>query len=66
MLRRQVVECSDVFLIGLTATPNHQTFGFFKRNLVVEYYHEQAVATEGTSRSTCIGSRPVSRKAAPP
>ncbi len=34
-------------MIGLTATPNHQTFGFFKRNLVVEYYHEQAVADGG-------------------
>lgn len=41
---RQAVEYWDAFLIGLTATPNNQTFGFFKRNLVVEYNHEQAVA----------------------
>ena len=31
-------------LIGLTATPSKQTLGFFKRNLVMEYNHEQAVA----------------------
>ena len=43
-LWRQVVEYWDAFLIGLTATPNNQTFGFFKRNLVIEYNHEQAVA----------------------
>ena len=43
-LWRQVVEYFDAFLIGLTATPSSQTFGFFKRNLVVEYHHEQAVA----------------------
>ena len=30
--------------IGLTATPNKQTFGFFNQNLVMEYSHEQAVA----------------------
>jgi type I restriction enzyme R subunit len=41
---RQVVEYFDGFLVGLTATPNSQTFGFFHRNLVVEYNHEQAVA----------------------
>ena len=40
----QAVVYWDAFLIGLTATPNNQTFGFFKRNLVVEYDHEQAVA----------------------
>ena len=31
-------------LIGLTATPGKQTFGFFNQNLVMEYGHEQAVA----------------------
>jgi type I site-specific restriction endonuclease len=30
--------------IGLTATPNKQSFGFFNQNLVMEYPHEQAVA----------------------
>ncbi|WP_243373302.1 type I restriction-modification enzyme R subunit C-terminal domain-containing protein [Geotalea sp. SG265] len=43
-LWRQVLEYFDSFLIGLTATPNKQTFGFFNQNLVMEYGHEQAVA----------------------
>ena len=43
-LWRQVLEYFDGFLIGLTATPSKQTFGFFKQNLVMEYNHEQAVA----------------------
>jgi type I restriction enzyme R subunit len=40
----QVLEYFDAHLIGLTATPNKQTFGFFNQNLVMEYNHEQAVA----------------------
>lgn len=40
----QVLEYFDAYLIGLTATPNKQTFGFFNQNLVMEYGHEQAVA----------------------
>jgi type I restriction enzyme R subunit len=43
-LWRQVLEYFDAYLIGLTATPNKQTFGFFNQNLVMEYGHEQAVA----------------------
>jgi type I restriction enzyme R subunit len=43
-LWRQVLEYFDAFLIGLTATPSKQTFGFFKQNLVTEYRHEDAVA----------------------
>jgi len=43
-LWRQVLEYFDGFLVGLTATPGKQTFGFFNRNLVMEYPHEQAVA----------------------
>ena len=43
-LWRQVLEYFDAFLIGLTATPSAQTFGFFQQNLVMEYTHEQAVA----------------------
>ena len=42
-LWRQVLEYFDTFLIGLTATPNKQTFGFFRQNLVMEYDHPQAV-----------------------
>jgi type I restriction enzyme R subunit len=43
-LWRQVLEYFDAYLIGLTATPGKQTFGFFNQNLVMEYGHEQAVA----------------------
>ena len=43
-LWRQVLEYFDGFLIGLTATPSKQTFGFFQQNLIMEYNHEQAVA----------------------
>jgi type I restriction enzyme R subunit len=43
-LWRQVLEYFDAFHIGLTATPNKQTFGFFNQNLVMEYPHEEAVA----------------------
>src|SRR5215204_1841155 len=41
---RQVLEYFDAFLVGLTATPSKQTFGFFNQNLVMEYNHERAVA----------------------
>jgi len=41
---RQVLEYFDAFIIGLTATPSKQTFGFFNQNLVMEYSHERAVA----------------------
>jgi len=40
----QVLEYFDAYVIGLTATPSKQTFGFFNQNLVMEYPHEQAVA----------------------
>lgn len=40
----QVLEYFDAYLIGLTATPSKQTFGFFGQNLVMEYNHEKAVA----------------------
>ena len=41
---RPVLEYFDAFLVGLTATPSKQTFGFFEQNLVTEYSHERAVA----------------------
>ena len=41
---RQVLEYFDAYLIGLTATPSKQTFGFFNSNLVMEYPRERAVA----------------------
>jgi type I site-specific restriction endonuclease len=43
-LWRQVLKCFDAHLIGLTATPTKQTFGFFRQNLVMEYSHDMAVA----------------------
>ncbi len=43
-LWRQVLDYFDASLIGLTATPSKQTFGFFRQNLVMEYNHEKAVA----------------------
>jgi len=43
-LWRQVLEYFDSFIIGLTATPSKQTFGFFNKNLVMEYTHDRAVA----------------------
>ena len=39
-----MLEYFDAFLVGLTATPAKHTLGFFDRNLVMEYGHEQAVA----------------------
>lgn len=43
-LWRQVLEYFDAFLVGLTATPDKRTFGFFNENVVSEYTHEEAVA----------------------
>jgi type I restriction enzyme R subunit len=43
-LWRDVLEYFDAFIVGLTATPNKQTFGFFNQNLVMEYGHARAVA----------------------
>ena len=41
---RQVLEYFDAHLVGLTATPSMQTFGFFNQNLIMEYDHARAVA----------------------
>lgn len=43
-LWKQVLDYFDAFLIGLTATPDKRTFGFFNENVVSEYSHENAVA----------------------
>jgi type I restriction enzyme R subunit len=40
----EVLTYFDASIVGLTATPNKQTYGFFKQNLVMEYGHERAVA----------------------
>ena len=47
-LWRQVLDYFDGFLIGLTATPDQRTFGFFNENVVSEYTHEEAV-TDGVN-----------------
>lgn len=41
---RQVLEYFDSYLVGLTATPDNRTYGFFRKNIVSEYNHEKAVA----------------------
>jgi type I restriction enzyme R subunit len=43
-LWQQVLDYFDAFLIGLTATPDKRTFGYFNQNVVSEYTHEDAVA----------------------
>ncbi len=43
-LWKQVLDYFDAYLIGLTATPDKRTFGFFNENVVSEYSHEEAVA----------------------
>ncbi|WP_422733017.1 DEAD/DEAH box helicase family protein [Micromonospora sp. WMMD558] len=40
---RRVLEYFDAHLVGLTATPIKQTFGFFHQNLVSEYTYAQSV-----------------------
>ncbi|MEA5087106.1 MAG: type I restriction-modification enzyme R subunit C-terminal domain-containing protein [Methanocorpusculum sp.] len=40
---KQVLDYFDAFIVGLTATPDNRTLGFFNGNLVSEYTHEQAV-----------------------
>jgi len=42
-LWKQVLDYFDAFLVGLTATPDNRTFGFFNQNIVSEYTHEEAV-----------------------
>ncbi len=40
---RSVLEYFDAHIVGLTATPGKQTFGFFQQNLVSEYTYPQSV-----------------------
>ena len=39
----EVLEYFDAFLVGLTATPEKFTYGYFNGNVVAEYSHEQSV-----------------------
>ncbi|WP_329562107.1 DEAD/DEAH box helicase family protein [Kitasatospora sp. NBC_01266] len=41
---RPVLEYFDAPIVGLTATPVRQTYGFFRQNVVAEYSSEEAVA----------------------
>lgn len=43
-LWKQVLDYFDAYLIGLTATPDKRTFGFFNQNVVSEYTYEESVA----------------------
>ena len=43
-LWQQVLDYFDASLVGLTATPDNRTYGFFKKNVVSDYSHEKAVA----------------------
>ncbi len=47
-LWKQVLEYFDAFEIGLTATPDKRTIGYFDQNLVSEYSHEEAI-TDGVN-----------------
>jgi type I restriction enzyme R subunit len=40
----QVLDYYDSFQIGLTATPDNRTYGYFNQNIVSEYNHEDAIA----------------------
>lgn len=42
-LWKQVLDYFDAFQVGLTATPDNRTFGFFRQNVVSDYGYEKAV-----------------------
>lgn len=42
-LWKQVLDYFDAFLVGLTATPDKRTFGFFNENIVSQYTYEESV-----------------------
>jgi type I restriction enzyme R subunit len=43
-LWQQVLDYFDAFQVGLTATPDSRTYGYFQNNVVSDYGHEKAVA----------------------
>lgn len=47
-LWKQVLDYFDAYLIGLTATPDKRTFGFFNENVVSQYTYEESV-TDGVN-----------------
>ena len=40
---KQVLDYFDAFQVGLTATPDNRTFGYFEQNIVSDYGYEKAV-----------------------
>ena len=40
---KQVLDYFDAFQVGLTATPDNRTFGYFNQNIVSDYGYEKAV-----------------------
>jgi type I restriction enzyme, R subunit len=42
-LWKQVLDYFDAFQVGLTATPDNRTFGYFNQNLVCAYGYQKAV-----------------------
>jgi len=42
-LWKQVLDYFDAFQVGLTATPDNRTFGYFDQNLVCDYGYKRAV-----------------------
>jgi type I restriction enzyme R subunit len=42
-LWKQVLDYFDAFQIGLTATPDNRTFGYFDKNIVSDYGYKKAV-----------------------
>jgi len=42
-LWKQVLDYFDAFQIGLTATPDNRTYGYFNQNLVSDYGYQKAV-----------------------
>ncbi len=43
-LWQQVLDYFDAYQVGLTATPDKRTYGYFNENIVAEYTYEQSVA----------------------
>jgi type I restriction enzyme R subunit len=61
-LWRQVIEYFDAYLIGLTATPDARTYGFFHKNVVSEYPTSRPSPTASMSATRSTRSR----RASPP
>lgn len=41
---QQIFDYFDAMIVGLTATPDKRTYGFFEKNVVYQYSHQDAVA----------------------